>query len=107
MGKIKAIYFSYLCAEAHYEYCVQYRDLPDVSPQVKSAVAMRYSAFVECLAKEDDLLNEMHKSDCTAQIAEADHCLTGMNAVIAAVLHPFDHATVKVAQSLHNRFYSL
>jgi hypothetical protein len=108
MEKIKAIYFSYLRAEAHYEYCVQFRDMLDASPQVQSVVAMQYPAFVECLAKEGELLNEMQKSDYTAQIAEADHrvdrCITGMNALIEAALHHFDHTTVEAARSLHNRF---
>jgi hypothetical protein len=107
MEKIKTIHFSYLRAEAHYEYLTQYKNLLDISPQTKGVVADQYPVFVERLTKEGNLLNEMRKSDYTAKIAEADQrvdrCLVGMNATITAALHHFDPAVVDAAQSLKNR----
>jgi hypothetical protein len=108
MEKIKTIHFSYLRADAHFEYVTEYKNLLDASPQVKNVVAGLYPAFADCVVREGDILNEMRKSDYTAQIAEADHrvdrCLAGMNAAIASALHHFDPTVVEAAKSLHNRF---
>jgi hypothetical protein len=107
MEKIKAIYFSYLRAEAHYEYLTQFKTMLDTWSLVKTVVANQYDDFVARLNREGELLNEMRKSDYTAQIAEADQRvdrdLVGINATVTAALHHFNHDVVLAAQSLHNR----
>jgi hypothetical protein len=87
---------------------IVFRNLVLKFPSIQTLLAMLYDAFVLLLGKEEDLINAMHKSDYTKQIAEADQrvdrTLIGMRGVITAALHHFDPATVEAAQSLYNRF---
>ena len=107
MKKIKSIYFNSLRNDAHYEYFMRYRGMVDASVAIQSVVAGLYPAFIARLDAEGKLLNEMHKSDYTKQIAETDQnidrCLVGMNAVITAALHQLTPEVVAAAESLRNR----
>jgi hypothetical protein len=110
MEQIKAIHFSYLRNDAHFEYQTRYKNLLDGRPAIKSIVENYYPVFVARLGEEGALIDVMKKSDYTAQIADADHrvdrCLVGMNTAINAAMHHFDHEVVEAAQSLHNRFHA-
>jgi hypothetical protein len=108
MKKIKTIVFSYMRAEAHYEFLIVFRNLLQKFPAVQAVVAAMYNAFIALLQKEEALLNAMRKSDYTEQIADADQrvdrVITGMRELIASALHHFDPTVVAAAKSLYNRF---
>jgi hypothetical protein len=107
MKKILTVHARFFRAEEHCEFLIVTRNLIVKHPAVQSLVSTFYGEFVILIGTEEELINLMHKSDYTKQIAEADQrvdrTLVGMRGVIVAALHHFDPATVEAAQSLFNR----
>ena len=107
MKKIKAIIFSYLRNEAHYEFLWVFRHLLDEFPVVRTLVAVLYDAFIALLATEKKLLDAARASAFTQQLAAADHrvdrAIAGIKATINAARHSLDAAVAEAARELYIR----
>lgn len=108
MKKILSALLQRFRNEAHFEYMVVFRKLIQKFPNIQTLIVALYLEFSTLVDKEEQLLNNMRKSDYTQQIAEADQridkAIIGMHEAIKAYLHHFDPAIVAAAQSLNNRF---
>ena len=107
MKKIKAIDFSHLRNEAHYEFLWIFRCLVDEFPAVKTLVAAFYEAFIALLATEKKLLDAAHASALTQQLAAADQridrAVSAIKATINAARHSLDPAVAEAARALYIR----
>jgi hypothetical protein len=107
MKKIKAIIFSYLRNEAHYEFLWIFRHLVDEYQQVKTLLGGLFNAFLALLDTEKKLLDAARASALTKQIADADHrvdrAVSGIKATVNAARHALDPAVAEAARVLYVR----
>jgi hypothetical protein len=107
MKNIKAIHFSHLRNEAHYEFLWIFSHLMDEYYNVKALVADLYNAFMALLATEKKLLDAARTSALTKQIADADHrvnrAVSGIKATINAARHALDATVAEAARILYVR----
>jgi hypothetical protein len=106
MKQIHALYFKLLPFAAHFDFFKKLSAiLTAASSVVKTALAALTPDFNAWLAKEDAVMDWVRKSALTAQIADADReidrLLTGINAVLDAVLHSPYPVNVAIANRVH------
>jgi hypothetical protein len=107
MSKIKTIRFSSLRNEAHYQFLNLFRDLPDVFTAVKAVVAVLYEKFIALLAQESQLVDTMHGSAFSKQLADADHRvdrdMVGINSLVDTARHHFNPDISAAAEIIYLR----
>jgi hypothetical protein len=107
MEKIKAILFSHLRNEAHYEFLWIFSHLLDEFPAIRALVATLYDAFIALLTLEKKLLDAARVSALTQQVADADHrvdrAVSGIRATVTAARHALDPAVAEAARVLQIR----
>jgi hypothetical protein len=107
MKKIKAIYFSLLRNEAHYEFLWIFNHLVDEFSAVKTLLVKLYNAFVALLATEKKLLDAARFSALTKQIADADHrvdrAVSSLKAIVNASRYSTDPNEEEAARVLYIR----
>jgi hypothetical protein len=93
--------------EGHYGFMRKAFGLMAASAAVKALVAALLVTFERLLGLEKALVDVARKSNLTQLLKEADsrvdRALTGIRETVAAGLHHFDPAIVRVATELHNR----
>jgi hypothetical protein len=107
MKRIKAILFSHLRNEAHYEFLFFYLNLLAKFPHVNQLVTYFYSMFTDLLNKERKLLDATSASPFTQQLADEDNRIdrdiAAIKASIKAAHYHLDPAIVEAARVLNNR----
>jgi hypothetical protein len=108
--KILTIYFTYLRAEAHYQFLLLVQKLLNTYYAVVAIVADLLPQFNELLTLESKLVDAVRASEYTAELAEIDkridRDIVGINAAVKSALHHFDPDVVKAAQNLELRLKS-
>jgi hypothetical protein len=96
--------------EAHYQSQLLTKKLIDENPTISAIVVQSYPEFIRLLELEGTLVDQVRKSEYTAELAATDARLdrdiVGLNSAIDAALHHFDPETVKAAKILEVRMKS-
>jgi hypothetical protein len=105
--KILAIHFSYLRNEAHYQYLLLVKKLFESHPSVANIVNAPLLELYAQLLIEGKLVDAVHASALTKQLAEIDHLLdraiAGLSISNEAALHHPNPNFVKAAERLQLR----
>jgi hypothetical protein len=96
--------------EAHYQSQLLTKKLIDETPTIASIVAQLYPQFNNLLELEGTLVDQVRKSEYTAELeaadARLDRVIVSLNRAIDAALHHFDPEVVQAAKILEVRMKS-
>jgi hypothetical protein len=104
---IRAINFSLLRNEAHYEFLFVVFNLLQKYQYVQTLIQQFWSEYRSLLESENQLLDAARKSPLTKKLVELDkridNDIVGIKTSINANLHYFDPVVVNAAQTLYDR----